>query len=340
MANRENGRGRLLCLLEILQKETDAEHGLSTQELITKLDEAGFPANRKTLYDDIHALEDSSIPVEKSGGKVPKYYIEDRDFEVEEIVILIDAIESAGFMTEKKKASLIKKLKGLTSSPIASELNEQIQYIGRHHSSNNDFIYTVNTIRRAISEKHPVTFKYIEYTFDPNEKIGKESFRHDGMLYILHPLALVWENGFYYCLGIRPEQSKSDKTEEIYHFRIDRMKEVKAKTDTKLAKTPKGFSVAKHAQTTFGMYGDDPQQVTLRFRKNLLTQFYDRFERELPIFSDPKDKDYLQANVSVSVSPTFFSWVSQYEGGFSIIGPKSVKEKYEEHIRNALDVQN
>ena len=135
MANRENGRGRLLCLLEILQKETDAEHGLSTQDLITKLDEAGFPVNRKTLYDDIHALEDSSVPVEKSGGKVPKYYIEDREFEPDEIMLLIDAVESAGFLTEKKKAAVIKKLKGLTSSAYAAQLNEQIHYIGQYFAN-------------------------------------------------------------------------------------------------------------------------------------------------------------------------------------------------------------
>ena len=334
MANRENGRGRLLCLLDILQKETDAEHGLSTQELITKLDEAGFPANRKTLYDDIHALEDSSVPVEKSGGKVPKYYIEDREFEPDEIMLLIDAVESAGFLTEKKKAAVIKKLKSLTSSAYAAQLNEQIHYIGRHSSTNGNILYNVNTIRRAMAEKHPVRFLYFDHVYGKGEVA-----RHDGMEYILHPFAMAWRNEFYYCIGVRPEQSVEGEKDKIRNFRIDRMHQVKVDEKITLSKPPKGFDVATYMEKSFSMYGGEPATVLLRFKKSLLAQFYDRFEQTVTVFEDPKDKDYLQANVTVHVAPTFFSWVFQYNGGFSIVGPKGIKEKYEEHIRNALDVQ-
>ena len=332
MANRENGRGRLLCLLEILQKETDAAHGLSTQDLISRLDEAGFPVNRKTLYDDIRALEDSSIPVEKTSGKVPKYYIEDRDFEPEELMILIDAVESAGFMTEKKKAAIIKKLKSQTSSGYASELNEQIHYIGRHHSSNNDFIYTVGAIRHAMTKKHPVTFQYIDYEFGKGEVL-----KHDGMKYILHPLALTWNNGFYYCIGTRPEQSPEGEKDKLRNFRIDRMKKVEVDEKTPLAKPPKGFNVAKYMEESFNMYGTEPVTVQIRFKKSLLTQFYDRFEQDVSMMEDPKDRDYLIASVTVNVSPTFFAWISQFEGGFTIAGPKSIREKYQEHLKKALD---
>lgn len=332
MANRENSRGRLLCLLDILKRETDAEHGLSLQELTARLEALGFTANRKTLYDDLHALEDSSIPVEKSNTKTPRYYIEDREFELEEIMILIDAVESAAFMTEKKKAGVIKKLKNLTSSGYAAELNEQIHYIGRHHSTNNDFIYTVGMIRRAIASKHPVTFQYIEYKFGEGEVL-----KHDGMKYILHPFAMVWNNGFYYCIGVRPEQSPEGEKDKIRHFRIDRMKKVAVDEKIPLVKPPKGFSVAKHMEESFSMYGAETATVLIRFRKDLLTQFYDRFEQDVVVIPDPSDSDYLQANVSVNVSPTFFAWISQYEGGFSVAGPKRIRDMYHEHLRKALD---
>ena len=332
MANRENGRGRLLCLMDILLKETDAAHGLSIADLTAKLDAAGFPANRKTLYDDIHALCESSIPVEKTGGRSPKYYVEERDFEPEELMILIDAVESASFMTEKRKAGIIKKLKSLTSSGYASELNEQIHYIGRHHSNNNDFIYTVSAIRRAMTQKHPVTFQYLDYVFGEGEVL-----KHDGMKYILHPLALAWNNGFYYCIGVRPEQSPDGEKDKIRHFRIDRMKKVEVEEKIPLAKPPKGFHVAKHMEESFNMFGSEPAAVQLRFKKRLLTQFYDRFEQDVSIISDPKDPEFLLAYVTVNVSPTFFAWVFQFEGGFTIVGPKSVKEMYQEHLRKALD---
>ncbi|MBP5295543.1 MAG: WYL domain-containing protein, partial [Lachnospiraceae bacterium] len=209
MANAENGRGRLLCLLEILLRETDENHGLSTQEILSRLEENGFPVERKALYKDFDAIKESSIALE-SNGRPPRYYIEQRDFEVEEIMILIDAVESAGFMTEKKKETLIRKLKNLTSKGHASELNEQIHYIGRHHSSNNDFIYTTNRIRKAMHEGHPVSFKYIEYRYGEGEV-----FKRDGQRYVLHPFALIWHNGFYYCIGARPEQSTDESENYI-----------------------------------------------------------------------------------------------------------------------------
>ncbi len=332
MANRENGRGRLLCLMDILLKETDASHGLTIRELTVKLDEAGFQVNRKTLYEDIRALQDSSVAVEKSGGRSPKYYIEDRDFEPEELMILIDAVESAGFMTEKKKAMIIKKLKSQTSSGYASELNEQIHYIGRHHSNNNDFIYTVSAIRRAMTQKHPVTFQYIDYEFGKGEVL-----KHDGMKYILHPLALTWNNGFYYCIGTRPEQSPEGEKDKLRNFRIDRMKKVTIDEKSPLAKPPKGFNVAKYMEESFNMFGTEPVAVQIRFRKSLLTQFYDRFEQNVAVMQDPKDPDYLIASVTVNVSPTFFAWIFQFEGGFTIVGPKSIREKYQEHLRKALE---
>lgn len=334
MANRENGRGRLLCLMDILLKETDASHGLTIRELTVKLDEAGFQVNRKTLYEDIKALQDSSVAVEKSGGRSPKYFVEDRDFETDEIMILIDAVESAGFLTEKKKASVIKKLKSLTSSAYAAQLNEQIHYIGRHSSTNNNILYNVNKIRQAMVEKHPVRFQYFDFQFGRGEVA-----RHDGEEYILHPYAMSWRNEFYYCIGTRPEQSEEGEKDKIRHFRIDRMKNVKVDTKISLSKPPKGFDVAKYMERSFSMYGGEPATVLLRFKKDLLTQFYDRFEQTVTVYEDPKDKEYLLANVSVYVAPTFFSWVFQYRGGFAIAGPKDVKEKYEEHIRSVLDVQ-
>ncbi|MBP5491835.1 MAG: WYL domain-containing protein [Clostridiales bacterium] len=331
MAKTENGRGRLLCLLEILQKETDEQHGLSAQELLSKLEARGFPVERKALYRDFDALNASAIPLE-STGRPPRYYIEEREFELEEIMILIDAVESAGFMTETKKAGLIKKLKGLTSTGKASELNEQIHYLDRHHSSNNEFIYSVAAIRRAMAEGHPVTFQYIEYDIDAGEVL-----KHDGMQYILHPFAMVWNNGFYYCIGARPEQSGKGDEEKIVHFRIDRMKAAKVDAKRKLVKPPKGFSVARHTESSFSMFGSEPEVVTIRFGKNLLTQFYDRFSRDVVIQKDPKNPEFLLANVSVSVAPTFFAWISQYEGAFTIEGPEHVRQKYHDHLKKALD---
>jgi len=331
MANAENGRGRLLCLLEILRDETDENHGLSAEELRQKLDARGFTVERKALYKDFDAIREASVPLEKT-GRPPQYYIESRAFEVDEIMILIDAVESAGFMPEKKKEQLIRKLKGLTSKYHAAELNEQIHYLGRHHSSNNAVIYTANHIRKAMHDGHPVSFKYVEYRYGEGEV-----YKHDGQEYTLHPFALIWNNGFYYCIGARPDKAGKDNENGIFHFRIDRMKEVHIKSRSKLVSPPKNFDVAKYVEASFSMYGSKPEAVQLRFRKAMLTQFYDRFSQDVTVLPDPKDGEYLIANVTASISPTFFSWVSQYAGEFSIYSPKSVVDKYHEHLKKALD---
>ena len=330
MANTENSRGRLLCLLEILMNETDEKHGLSTSEIVQKLEQHGYSVERKALYRDFSAITESAVPLEQV-GRPQKYFIAERNFEVEEVMILIDAVESASFMTEKKKASLIQKLKNLTSKNQAAELNEQIHYIGRHHSTNNDFIYTTNRIRSAMAEGHPVTFQYMEFVYGKGEVP-----KHDGMTYILHPSALIWNNGFYYCIGIRPEQSEEGEKDKVVHFRIDRMKNVKIDTKRALCRPPKTFNVARHVESSFSMYGGKPQMVQIRFGEKLLSQFYDRFDKTVTVLPDPKNPEFLIANVSVNVSPTFFSWVSQYEGAFSIVGPKSVIDRYHEHLQKAL----
>lgn len=333
MANTENSRGRLLCLLDILMHETDEKHGLSSSEIIQKLETHGYKVERKALYRDFAAISDSTVPLEQV-GRPPRYFISSRSFEVEEVMILIDAVESANFMTEKKKASLISKLKGLTSKNQAAELTEQIHYIGRHHSSNNDFIYTTNRIRSAMAEGHPVSFLYMESVYGKGEVP-----KHDGMRYILHPFALIWNNGFYYCIGVRPEQSAEEDKDKVVHFRIDRMKDVQVDAKRTLVRPPKRFNVARHVESSFSMYGGDkPQTVQIRFGKRLLSQFYDRFDKSVTVLPDPKNpEEFLIANVEVNISPTFFSWISQYEGAFSIIGPDSAVERYREHLLKALE---
>ena len=331
MANMENGKKRLLALREILLSETDAKHGLTAAEIIKKLEDRGYSVERKALYRDFEVLSDS-IALEK-GGKPTRYYVEYRDFELEEIMILIDAVESAGFMKEKKKAQMIRKLRDLTSTGKAAELSSQIHYLGRHHSKNNDVLYSTAAIRRAMTEHHPVTFQYTEYA------LGKgEVLRKNGMKYILHPYALAWNNGFYYCIGVRPEQSDPEEKDKVRHFRIDRMKQVQVDEKTELQDPPKGFDVASYIERTVNMYGaSEPEKVLLRFKKELLSQFYDRFDQKDTVLPDPKDPDYLTAYVTIHVSPTFFSWVSQYAGGFTIAGPEKVRKEYHRHLKAALE---
>jgi predicted DNA-binding transcriptional regulator YafY len=76
MARKENGKQKLVRLIEILIKHTDTDHGLTINEIIEKLSDYGISAERKSLYDDFFVLEEMGVPIYKSKAKQTRYYID------------------------------------------------------------------------------------------------------------------------------------------------------------------------------------------------------------------------------------------------------------------------
>ena len=241
----ENGtKLRLLYIYQYLLRHSDAEHPVSTPELLKYLkDEYGLDVHRTTLPNDFAMMEEAGIHFEIIKSRQNKYYYDDRPFDVPELKLLIDAVSSSKFITEKKSRELIKKLVSLTSDYNAEKLRRYITVEGRIKSENEKAFYILDRINEAIDKSCKVSFQYADY----NNRKYKE-LRHDGEYYVVSPYALVWDGDFYYMIGY------CDNREHMRHFRLDRIYRIpNVLEDQEAVPEPKDFKLGDYMKKMFRM---------------------------------------------------------------------------------------
>ena len=299
---------RLLMLIKLLQDHTDEDHPVSTRDIMAYYKENGLSSDRKTLDADIKLLQEQGFDLIKIKSSPNKYYIASREFELPELKLLIDAVQSSRFITEKKSRELSKKLAGLTSAEQAKELDRHTGVNGRVKSTNEKQLYTVDTITKAINEKKKIRYQYQEY-----DGKKRKVLRNDGEVYVLSPYMLYWNEDFYYVVGY------SDKRECITAFRVDRIVNIET-TDEKAVKKPKGFKVSDYSSSIFGMYSGPEAEVELECRNELMKYIIDRFGEKIKV--RPTENGTFLTTVNVELSPVFYGWVFQFRGGIKIKGPR------------------
>ena len=260
---------RVVKLLEILQQSTDMEHPIGTTELCGKLAELGIIADRRTVAKDIAVLNEQGYEVMQTKlGKQNAYYIEDRSFSLPELKILIDAVQAASFITEKKSSDLISKIAALGGSHQAEILTGNIVHFNTRKHNNEQIYYNVNVLENAIREKEMASFQY----FDLDENLNK-AYRKDKAIYEVEPIALVFNNDNYYLMSYDPTTDN-----EVRNYRVDRMDSVQH-LDKCICKAAaeKIQTVSKYTEQVFRMYGGRTELVTLQFEKKLIGSIYDKF---------------------------------------------------------------
>ena len=262
---------RLLMLIKLLQDHTDEDHPVSTRDIMAYYKENGMSSDRKTLDADIKLLQEQGFDLIKIKSSPNKYYIASREFELPELKLLIDAVQSSRFITEKKSRELSKKLAGLASAEQAKELDRHTGVNGRAKSTNEQQLYTVDTITKAINEKKKIRYQYQEY-----DGKKRKILRNDGEVYVLSPYMLYWNEDFYYVVGY------SDKRETITAFRVDRIVNIEL-TDAKAVKRPKGFKVSNYSDSIFGMYSGSEAEVELECHNDLMKYIIDRFGEKIKV---------------------------------------------------------
>lgn len=310
---------RLLMLIKLLQDHTDEEHPVSTRDIMAYYKENGMSSDRKTLDADIKLLQEQGFDLIKIKSSPNKYYIASREFELPELKLLIDAVQSSRFITEKKSRELSKKLAGLASAEQAKELDRHTGVNGRAKSTNEKQLYTVDTITKAINEKKKIRYQYQEY-----DGKKRKILRNDGEVYVLSPYMLYWNEDFYYVVGY------SDKRECITAFRVDRIVNIEI-TDAKAVKKPKGFKVSDYSSSIFGMYSGPEAEVELECRNDLMKYIIDRFGEKIKV--RPTENGTFLTTVTVQLSPVFYGWVFQFGGGIKIVGPNNVISKYKKLLK-------
>ena len=324
----ENGtKLRLLYIYQYLLRHSDAEHPVSTAELLKYLkDEYGLDVHRTTLPNDFAMMEEAGIHFEIIKSRQNKYYFDDRPFDVTELKLLVDAVSSSKFITEKKSKELIKKLVELTSDYNAEKLRRHITVEGRVKSENEKAFYILDCINEAIDKNCKVSFQYADY----NNRKYKE-LRHDGEYYIVSPYSLVWDGDYYYMIGY------CDNREHMRHFRLDRIYRIPNLLENqKAVLAPKGFKLADYIKKIFRRYGgDETVDVELQCESFIMNAIIDHFGTKVQ--TEEIDDDHFKATVTVSPSPTFYRWVFGWNGAMKIINPENIKNEYNDMLLNALD---
>ena len=319
---------KMMYLVKILSERTDAENGLTMQELIDALEEEDIKAERKSIYSDISALNEYGLDIiSDKDGRNFVYKMVSREFELPELKLLVDAVQSSKFITENKSNKLIKKIEGLTSIYEAKSLHRQVYVANRIKTKNESVYYNVDDIQKAIAENRMISFQYFQWT--PNKE---RELRHDGARYEISPWALTWDDENYYMIGYDSE------AEKIKHYRVDKMMKISIIEDAKREGKAefKDMDMAIYSKKVFGMFGGKEETVTLRCRNDMAGVIIDRFGTEVNITK--KDKQYFNARVSVQVSPQFFGWVFSLGDGVQISGPKSVVDRMKTELKNVMNL--
>ncbi len=320
-----NQKIKILYLLRLLLDNTDEEHGMTLKELENALFEQGVSVERKTLYDDIETLRLFGIDVEKRAERrSTTYHVISRDFELPELKLLIDAVQSSKFISEKKSRELIDKLSALVSRHDAARLRRQVYVANRVKTDNERIYYSVDYIHEAINTDKKISFVYFEWN-ERKEKV----LRHGGKRYIISPHALTWDDENYYMIGYDGESSL------IKHFRVDKMQNLSLVDDARDGeKHFSDFDMALYSKKTFGMYGGREESVTLRCKNRMAGVIVDRFGEDVVFLK--ADSEHFEVHVKVYVSPNFFGWLLGLSDGVTVTAPESVKDEFFGLLRDTL----
>lgn len=320
-----NQKLKLSYLIRILLEQTDDEHSLSVTQIIQQLAVYGIKAERKSIYDDLEALRQLGYDViTESQGRRFTYYIGSRDFELPELKLLVDAVQSSRFITKKKSTTLIRKLEGLASKYQAKTLQRQVLVQDRIKTMNESVFYSIDKIYQGISDNVRIRFQYFQW----NTKKEME-LRHNGRFYEVSPWRLVWNNQNYYLVGY------DDDSQTIKHFRVDKMIKIQLTEHQRTGKKVYLQSArGEYEQGLFGMFSGETQWVTLVCNNYLAGVIIDRFGKDVMIHT--MDAKQFKVRVSVSVSEQFFGWLAGLGDGIRIVEPKEVQEAYHRHLLKCL----
>lgn len=319
-----NAKLRPLYLAKILYERTDEDHYLTTMQLAQILEEEyGIPAHRQTIKTDIELLQQFGMDIQEVKSTQNRYNLISRQFEIAELKLLIDAVQSSKFISKERSEQMVSKIVTLAGQHKAEELKRNASVEGRVKSENRQDLLIVDAINEAINARKKIAFQYFAYNIRKQKKL-----RHDGERYIFSPYRLIWNGDYYYVLGY------SDKHQAIGSFRVDRISARPDILSEEAVPVPAGFGVDDFLATTFRMYGSECQEVELICDNSVIDAIIDRFGTDVTIYAC--DMSTFRVIVRVAISHIFFSWIFGFGGKVRIKGPEETKRQYAAMIRDAV----
>lgn len=326
MSRGVNQKFRFLYMMKVMQEKTDDEHSLTMSQIIEELEKYGTTSERKSIYNDFQDMTDKfGIEIIKEQiGRETYYHVGSRKFELAEVKLLIDAIQSSKFITQAKSRELITKIKEFVSEHQAKQLQRQVYINDRVKTMNESVYYNVDDIHTAIAGNKKIRFKY--YKWDINKKLVP---RHNGEWFTVSPWALTWDDENYYMVAYDNWDGK------IKHYRVDKIKQLSIMDELRDGRDQfKNFDMAAYTKATFGMYNGKKTKVKIQFANNMCGVFIDRFGKEISF--RPIDDEHSELNVDVNVSPQFFGWIFSLGKDVKVTGPSNIVEELKKYAENFL----
>ncbi len=324
MAKSANQKLKIVYLMDYFHRYTDENHIVSIADMIAHLAKYDISAERKSLYDDIEALRLFGMDIIHVGGSKGGYYLASREFELPELKLLVDSVQSSRFITGKKTLALIKKVESLTSIYEASGLHRQVYVSNRIKTMNESIYYNVDEIHSGIASDRQIAFKYFEYSVTKERR-----FRKGGQEYIVSPYALTWNSENYYMIAF------DSATRQVRHYRVDKMASIRVTDERREGREELGnIDMASYTEKVFGMFSGQSERVKLECMNHLVGAVIDRFGKNIIIVST--DDERFTVTVEVVPSPQFLAWVFGFEGEMRIVSPASAAEKMRMLLEKSL----
>ena len=321
----KNQKARLLILYDLLKLKTDEDHPLTTYEIIEELSLHNIICERRTIYSDIDDLNELGYEVMKiKVGRINAYYVEDRIFTLPELKILIDAIQAAGFITNKKTDEMISKILSLSSIGNRELLNNSMVMFNTTKHTNETVLYNVDSLEKALLQHKRVSFKY--FKLDEN---ANKLYQKDGNLYIVDPISLVYMEDYYYLV------TYNAKYNDMTHYRVDRMESVEIIDELTDAITDEvRNNLGSYTEQIFKMYHGKTYRVILQFLDSVINPIFDKFGEGIEIIRI--NDEWYQTTLTVQDSPVFYGWLFNFSNAIKIVEPEYIKEEYKKKLRNTI----
>lgn len=320
---------KLLYIKDYLERKSDEDNPVSVDELLSMLTQNEIQCERKSVYSDIDALRRYGMDIEST--RLPKngYCLLSRDFELPELRLLIDAVQAANFITQKKSKELIKKIGTLCSEQQKFAIEGQVYIENRVKCTNEEIYYNIDIIHRAIMQNRQISFIYGKRTMNEDGEVTVHEKTH-----CVNPYAMIWSNDHYYLVG------NNDKYDNLMHLRIDRMKKVeitenKSRSFTEVSPYKRFFDSADYSGKIFNMFSGDTQRLEISFDSSILEEILDRFGTDTTIKKDSKEGRFILSAKCV-VSEGLVSWIMQFGSKTEVISPKSLREDVKKRARDII----
>lgn len=325
MPRSTNQKQKMLLILDYLQKHTDETHDATTPQLIDYLAANGIKAERKSIYNDIQTLTDFGYDIVRGPGPHDGYQLLSRDFELAEVKLLVDLVQSSKFITTRKSRELISKLQHFVSENDARKLQRQVVVTDRNKTLNENIYYSVDVIYSAIANNRQIHFQYFDWD------VHKQMIpRKDGAIYEVSPWLLTWDDENYYLVAYDSAAAC------MKHYRVDKMLHIE------LSESPRAgrdlfeqIDVASYSKKTFGMFAGEEETIQLLCDNSLIGVIVDRFGSDVAL--RPYDDTHALARMNIAVSPQFFGWLAGLSGRVTIYAPQSLAISYKDYLQRLLD---